>query len=255
MQETTVFLVILLAFTVWQTSAKGFKSVLFIWVLKSQPSNNDGKYYFSELHSLRKTTAWRGRKVVQQAGKNYSSCLQFFWQVIESSFTYLPLLSLLIVTEWRLWTCTSVLVTMMRAEWKLCNTSHFEYTEVTNVGGCPKVKTNITKFTVCDSSDERKKIQLAQVRNKVLPVQDQYRAFVPVYILKKVKCFFAEFFDQKTVFVSVCLLVMPRLLLLLINCQKDHRFWESVLMAIEVDLVDDYNCFWESGVMDCVQTL
>ena len=56
---------------------------------------------------------------------------------------------------------------------------------MTNVGGCPKVKTNITKFTVCDSSDERKKIQLAQVRNKVLPVQDQYRAFVPVYILKK----------------------------------------------------------------------
>ena len=108
----------------------------------------------------------------------------FFWQVFEASFTYLPLLSLLIVTEWRLWTCTSVLVTMMRAEWKLCNTSHFEYTEVTNVGGCPKVKKNITKFTVCDSSDERKKIQLAQVRNKVLPVQDQYRAFVPVYILK-----------------------------------------------------------------------
>ena len=72
----------------------------------------------------------------------------FFWQVFEASFTYLPLLSLLIVTEWRLWTCTSVLVTMMRAEWKLCNTSHFEYTEVTNVGGCPKVKTNITKFTV-----------------------------------------------------------------------------------------------------------
>ena len=47
---------------------------------------------------------------------------------------------------------------------------------MTNVGGCPKVKTNITKFTVCDSSDERKKIQLAQVRNKVLPVQDQYRS-------------------------------------------------------------------------------
>ena len=68
------------------------------------------------------------------------------------------------------------------------------------------MKTNITKFTVCDSSDERKKIQLAQVRNKVLPVQDQYRAFVPVYILKKVKCFFAEFFDQKTC-LCLCLLV------------------------------------------------
>ena len=143
-----------------QTSAKDFDYALVIWVLMCQLSNIDGKDYFRRPHSLRKTTAWRGRKVVQQAGNNYFNCLQFFWQVFEAaSFTHLPLLSLLIVTEWCLWTCTSVLVTMMRAEWKLCNTSHFEYTEPTNVEGCPKVKTNITKFTVCDSSDERKKIQ------------------------------------------------------------------------------------------------
>ena len=140
----------------------------------------------------------------------------FFWQVFEASFTYLPLLSLLIVTEWRLWTCTSVLVTMVRAEWKLCNTSHFEYTEVTNVGGCPKVKKNITKFTVCDSSDERKKIQLAQVRNKVLPVQDQYRAFVPVYILKKVKCFLPNFLTKK-LSLSFCW-----------SCHVSSSFWSIV---------------------------
>ena len=144
-----------------QTSAKGFDYVLVIWVLMCH-------------HEIIQTSMVKiilvGSKVwgKQLHGGVENLCSKqeitvlavcsFFWQVFEAtSVTYLPLLSLLIVTEWRLWTCTSVLVTMMRAEWKLCNTSHFEYTELTNVEGCPKVKSNITKFTLCDSSNKSKK--------------------------------------------------------------------------------------------------